>query len=62
MASLQGDMCLQKYYSITKFKDLSFMLKNAENDAHAQCIKVDMTNNNEKLLNHPNFAPTLPGA
>jgi hypothetical protein len=40
---LQGDMCPQKYYSITKSKNRSFMLRNAENDAHLirHCSQFD---------------------
>ena len=45
-----------------KSKDRRFMLKNAENDAHTEGIEADMKNNNEELLKHQNFAPTLPGA
>jgi len=45
-----------------KSKNRRFMLKIAANDAHAECIEACMKNNNEKLLKHPNFAPTLPGA
>lgn len=37
------------------------MPKNAENDAHTDVIEADMKNNNEKLLKHKNFVPTLPG-
>jgi hypothetical protein len=62
MASLHGDMCPQKYYSITKSRNRSFMLIDAENDANTEVIGADMINNNEKLLKHPNFAPTLSGA
>jgi hypothetical protein len=39
-----------------------FMLKNAENDANTECIESELKNNNEKLLMHQNFVPTLPGA
>jgi len=38
------------------------MLKNTENDAHKEGIESNMKNINKKLLKHPNFAPTLPGA
>jgi len=55
-------MCPQKDYSIMKSKDRRFMPKNAGNDAQTECIKADMKNYDEKILNHPNFAPTLSGA
>jgi hypothetical protein len=35
------------------------MLKDTENDVNTEVIESDMTNDNEKLLKHPNFAPTL---
>jgi hypothetical protein len=62
MASLQGYMCPQKYYSITKSQNRSFVIKNAENEAPTGGFEVDLINDNEKLLRHPSRAPTLPGA
>jgi len=50
MASLQGDMCPQKYYSITKSQNRCFVLKNAENEAHAEHaqyhVDIDLNQSN----------------